>query len=64
MSMMQIRVMRVGMMQGRMMVPVRMRLRHLAIMGVLVMVVMGVTVLVVQCLVLVRVGMALREVQP
>ena len=64
MSMMQIRVMRVGMMQGRMMVPVRMRLRHLAIMGVLVMVVMGVTVRVVQCLVLVRVGMALREVQP
>lgn len=64
MPMMQIRVMRMGMMQGRMMVPVRMWRRHRAIMGVLVMVVMGVTVRVVQCLVLVRVGMALREVQP
>ena len=64
MPMMQIRVMRMGMMQGRMMVPVRMWRRHRAIMGVLVMVVMSMAVFVVQCLVLVRVGMAFGEMQP
>ena len=64
MSMMQIRVMRVGMMQGRVMVPVRMWFRHHAIMGVLVMIVMGVTVFVVERLVLMRVLVVLREVQP
>ena len=47
MPMMQIRIMRVGMTQGSMMVPVRMWLRHDTIMGVLVMVVMRMAVFVV-----------------
>jgi hypothetical protein len=64
MPMMQIGVVRVRMVEGFMTVPVRMRLRHWPIMGMLVMVVMCMTVFVFQPIVPVFVLMALREMKP
>ena len=61
---MQIGVVWVRMVQGFMTVPVRMRLRHWPIMGMLVMVVMRMTVFAFQPIVLVSVLMALREMKP
>ena len=64
MSMMQIRVVRMGVTQRPMTVPVRVRLRHWAVVVVLVVVVMRVTVFMFQFFALVFVLMAFREMEP
>lgn len=62
--MVQIREVNVAVAQGLMPVPVRVRFRDRAIMVMPVMVVMNMAVFMFECFVLMRVGMALGEVQP
>ena len=59
-AMMQVRIMGMGVAQRIMPVPMRMRLRHYALVRMLVVLIMHVTVLVFQRAVLVFVNMAFR----
>ena len=63
-AMMQVRIMSMGVAQRLVPVPMRMRLRHYALVRMLVVLIMHVTVLVFQRSVLVVVNMAFREMQP
>jgi hypothetical protein len=63
-SVMQVGVMRMGVAQWRMSVPMRMRLRHRSVMRVLMVRVVPMAVLVLERFVLMLVLMAFGEVQP
>ena len=63
-AMMQVRIMGMGVVQRLMPVPMRMWLRHDALMRMLVVLIMHVAVLVFQRAMLVFVHMAFREMQP